>query len=65
VVQHSATTNIPVTNVFQGRRSISFFEGVENLNAGETRNGQAEDKILGGLSSDKQCGRFFFRKKET
>jgi hypothetical protein len=57
-------SSIPVTNIFQGRRNISFFGGVENLNAGETRNGQAEDKILGGLSSDKQCGRFFFRGKE-
>jgi hypothetical protein len=47
-VQHSATANIPVTNLFQGRRNISIFGGTENPKAGETRNGQADDKILFG-----------------
>lgn len=68
MVQHSATASIPVTNVFQGQRNISFFGDVENPNAGETRNGQAEDNFYwggGSLSSDKQCGRFFFRGKKN
>jgi hypothetical protein len=58
VVQHSRYKGI------SGTKEYFFFGRVENLNAGETRNGQAENKILGGLNSDKQCGRFFLRGKE-
>jgi hypothetical protein len=41
-----------------------LFGDDENSNAGETRNGQAKDKILVSLSSDKQCGRFLFKGKK-
>jgi len=60
-------SNTPQQPTFQlqtySRDDGSLFGDAENSNAGETRNGQAEDKMLGSLSSDKQCGRFLFKGK--
>jgi len=50
--QLSATVNIPVTNVFQGQRNILLFGNVENPNASETHNEQAEYIFFWGGGSN-------------
>jgi hypothetical protein len=64
VVQHSTTANIPVTNVFQGRKNISFLEMVEVLTQVKHVTDRQNLKLFGGLNSDKRHERFFCRGKE-
>jgi hypothetical protein len=68
VVRMSVCSNTPQQPTFQlqtySRDESLLFGDAENSNAGETHNGQAEDKILGSLSSDKQCGCFLFEVKD-
>jgi len=52
MAQLSATVNIPVTNVFQGQRNILLFGNVENPNASETHNEQAEYIFFWGGGSN-------------